>query len=477
MILPVAGRSVNVNHRRSLSNVFKTVRARYSRDKLEKNELDTSDPEVTEVAEPTSSSSEDSTSVKLERRQFSPPPQLDVLSDFSSHESTAEPSTFRAGLEKAVADINNKYGTPASTCLAEGLTDAGVSRLMNANSLPFHTRGIFRPRYQLPMFVHAPARTAQSTAGELQQLSPTASAESVSLDTKDNKEGGCQLPTLMLDKVLGPSFDLGEFMAPENATEQTSELSESGGHIATESMEVASSKNSTRTVVREVDVNSNVDVGPDLDAEEHESENAVPPVTSNQVPSPLIRITTSTENISLRSAESVHCHQRNRSNSDQPPRSPSGSNIGSFDRESLISEISSSDVRRLRSKSSPTNSESYSEIMVKHRQLSGSSRVSNSAEDNVPSVSELVSKFRQMGSVPGTFPANSLSDTSVAHPALRKISRGKQFETFRSRFSNDSEGGSSVLSNLGEAPDDLQIVVPEPGTRDPNFLSSENFEA
>ncbi|KAK9442771.1 Mss4-like protein [Metarhizium brunneum] len=463
--------SVNVNHRRSLSNVFKTVKAKYSRDKLDKNEPDSRETEVTEALESASPITKELTTPKLEPRQVSPPPRLDVLSDYSSHDSSAEPSTFRAGLEKAVADINIKYETPSNSHLMKSMTDTGAKRLTNATSLPFYARGSFRPRYQLPTFVDAPVKTAQSTAGELQLLSPRVSTESVRIGTKGVKgadEGGCHLPTLLLDGVLGPSFDFGEFMTPQQTAEPTVS-SEIGDCLAKDS---ASSENSIGTVVCEHDANNNIELETDSNAKQLD-----PGTTASKdslVPSVALTTATNKDDVASPPAEQVCQHRRCRSNSDQPLRSFSGSNFGSFDHQSLISEISSTEVRRLRSKSTSDNSESYSEIILNPRQTSGSSQVSVSHEENIPSVSELVSKFRRMGSLPGKFPTNSALENPNPHPALRKVSRGKQFETYRSRFSNDSEGDSGLMSSAEEPTDCLQLVIPKTGVRDHNLLTSED---
>ncbi|OAA44863.1 hypothetical protein NOR_03617 [Metarhizium rileyi] len=469
-------RPVNVHHRRSLSNVFKTVKARYSRDKLDRDEADCREAGRLEALPPALPVTKAFITAKLEPRQVSPPPRLDILSEFSSDDPSAEPSTFRACLEKAVTDINNKYGTPSSSRLVESMTDTETKRLMNATSFPFITRNTFRPRYQLPTFVDPPVETAQSTAGELQQLSPTVSAESFPIGTtaaNGSSEGGCHLPTLFLDEVLGPSFDIEEFMTPQLTAEPVV-LNETGDCLGEDSIEPASSKNSTRTVVREVDPANNFEIRADSNAEQ--SEPGTVSSEDNLLSSARTTITTNMGDVTSEPTEESCRHNRSRSNSEQPRRSPSGSNFGSFDHESLISEISTNEVRRLRSKSTPDNSEAFSEIILSRRQISRSSEMSASHEENVPSVSELVSKFRRMGSLPGTFPANSLLEAPNLHPALRKVSHGRQFETYRSRFSNDSEGDSGLMSNA-EPSDCLQLVIPKAGVRDRNFLSSEESAA
>ncbi|KHO00835.1 uncharacterized protein MAM_01613 [Metarhizium album ARSEF 1941] len=467
---------VNVNHRRSLSNVFKTVKARYSRDKLDKNESDCREAEVIEALEPASPIAQDPIPYRLEPRQFSPPPRLDVLSDYSSHDSSAEPPTFRACLEKAVADINIKYETPSNSRLMENMTDTGAKRLTNLTSLSFYARSSFRPRYQLPTFVDAPVKTAQSTAGDLQQLSPRESAESsFPTDRKALERGderGCRLPTLLLDEVLGPSLDLGKFMTPQQTTEPTVS-GDSGDCLTKDAVESASSKSSIGTVVCEHAANNNIEPKTDTDAKQHDPGTVTP--KDDLVPS--VRSTNAATTGDATSTPAKQARGRNRSNSDQPLRSPSGSNFGSFDHESLVSEISSREVRRLRSKSTSDNSENYFEMMLNHRQTSGSSQISMSHDDNIPSVSELVSKFRRMGSLPGKFPEKSPLETPNPHPALRKVSRGKQFETYRNRFSNDSQPDLGLMSNSEEAVDCFQLVVPKTGVRDRDSLSSEDVAA
>ncbi|KAG8406825.1 hypothetical protein J3459_018636 [Metarhizium acridum] len=309
------------------------------RNGLDKHEPDSRETEVTEALESAPPITKELVTSKLEPRQVSPPPRLDVLSDYSSHDSSAEPSTFRACLEKAVADINIKYETPSNPHLMKSMTDTGAQRLTNATSLPFYARGSFRPRYQLPTFVDA-VKTAQSTAGELQQLSPRASTESSRIGTKAIKgvdEGGCHLPTLLLDGVLGPSFDFGEFMTPQQTAEPTVS-SETRDCLVKDTVDSASSKNSIGTVLCEHDASDNIELETDSNAKQLDP--GTTPSKDSLVPSVTMTIATNKDDVASPPAEQVCQHRRGRSNSDQPLRSLSGSNFGSFGHQSLISEIS-----------------------------------------------------------------------------------------------------------------------------------------
>jgi hypothetical protein len=377
-------------------------------------------------------------------------------------------------LEKAVADINKKYTTPLNTCLGDDIQDTGADRLMHAKCLSFYARSGFRPRYQLPRFVDTPAKTDQPTAGELQQLSSEGSTLSDMLDTKGvecGNEGGCHFPTLLLDEVLGPIFNLEEFMAEQQRTGPDI-LKKTGDNCSADSWNAPSSKSTTRTVVCwETDEKNPAEVIPRPDVDQIEAERSS---TEQLTSSVMMKDSANNDSATAKPDMQYPYHRRMRSNSERPSRDPSMSSFGNPDHDSVIPAISCSDVRRLRPRSTPDRSETYSDVMMDSRRISGSSRVSISHDDNVPSVSELVSKFRRMASPPGAFPTTLPPATLAPFTKFRQVSRGKQFEAFLGRFSNDSGSNSAQVSGCGDRAERFQSDAPEVevGGQERNWLDA-----
>lgn len=106
-------------------------------------------------------------------------PRLELLSDITA-DSLQRSSTFRTGLEKAVDDINTKYGDNSKPYVASTSPTSSVA---------IRSRNGFRPRYQLPTFVQAHASRVQPKPGV------SATLESVPLtsgkvdEAKDAKAG------------------------------------------------------------------------------------------------------------------------------------------------------------------------------------------------------------------------------------------------------------------------------------------------
>lgn len=99
-----------------------------------------------------------------------PPPQLDVLSEIPT-DALQRSSTFRACLEKAVDDINVKYGTATSTCLPNGSVHGNDEELGHCtHTIPRHVQTNFQPRYRFPKLVHVPPRRSQPAHSELKQV-------------------------------------------------------------------------------------------------------------------------------------------------------------------------------------------------------------------------------------------------------------------------------------------------------------------
>lgn len=453
-------RPINVNHRRSLSSVFKTVKTRYSRDKLDKNEIERPSPAPPQLIENPELMRREIPVIIPHRRKASPPPCLAMPSDLVARDTIDGPSTFRVSLEKAVQDINNKYGTPSC---AQPCTCCDIQQGLEQNSQEGRDRrypmpisfplSSFCPRYKLPTFMDAPAPKAKSTIGELRDLSSTMSAESIPLEVKmgeedeGEKDGGCHLPTLLLNEAVGSSFDLGEFMTPQVPQAAAQEpvntraiSAETGDSTAKESNIPPLPRDSTHIAIREASKEPHVQV---VSSFNHT------PVEPAPVPAADISSTISStyevDCLPLAQKTPLPTHQRQRSNSEQAPCSTRGSSIGNNDRESLFSDVGV-EMKRARAQSTPDHSE-CSSVVINSRHPSNMSGVLASPDENIPSVSDLVRKFRRMSSLPGVCPPASSLEAPKQHPAIRRVSRGKEFEHFRNRFSSDSEACSMLSSS------------------------------
>lgn len=396
------------------------------------------------------------------RRKASPPPYLAMPSDLVARDAINGPSTFRVSLEKAVQDINNKYGTPSC---AQPCTCCDIQQGLEQNSQEGRDRrypmpisfplSSFRPRYQLPTLMDAPAPKAKSTIGELRDLSLTMSAESISLEVKigdedkGEKDGGCQPPTLLLNEAVGSSFDLGKFMTPQVPQAAAQEpvntraiSAETGDLTAKESTIPSLPRDSTHIAIREASKEPHAQVVSSFNNTPVEPA----PVPAADISS-TIYSTYKVDCLPLAQKTPPPTHQRQRSNSEQAPCSTRGSNIGKDDRESLSSDVGI-EVRRVRAQSTPDHSE-CSSVVINSRHPSNISDVLASSDENIPSVSDLVRKFRRMGSLPGAYPPASSLEAPKQSPAIRRVSRGKEFENFRNRFSSDSEPCSMLSSSPG----------------------------
>lgn len=85
----------------------------------------------------------------------STPPRLDLLPDLAI-DGLQRTSTFRDGLEKAVNDINTKYGDS---------TTPFINSTSPTNSIAVRDKNTFRPRYMVPIYVDSP--TVRPVIGEL----------------------------------------------------------------------------------------------------------------------------------------------------------------------------------------------------------------------------------------------------------------------------------------------------------------------
>lgn len=164
-----AGHPVVVRRRRSLTSAFQTVKTRCSRDKLN----DSDDSGTTKLPRSSGASKESTLKPDDVQSCADSPPRLDVLSELPG-DSLHRSSTFRTSLEKAVEDINVKYGTarlPENQMEEIGNSD----RVCSTRPHPFYARNNFQPRYRLPHFVNTPTVRTQPVVGELKMGSPCSS--------------------------------------------------------------------------------------------------------------------------------------------------------------------------------------------------------------------------------------------------------------------------------------------------------------
>ncbi|UNI21548.1 hypothetical protein JDV02_007528 [Purpureocillium takamizusanense] len=121
------------------------------------------------------------------------PPRLDVLSELPS-DGLHRSSTFRTSLEKAVEDINVKYGTTRLPEKQVGAIGDGDG-VCSTRPPPYYARSNFQPRYRLPQFVTIPPVRTQPTVGELKTGSPYSSKSTSNV-------AGSPLSDFHIDNIL-----------------------------------------------------------------------------------------------------------------------------------------------------------------------------------------------------------------------------------------------------------------------------------
>ncbi|PFH61790.1 hypothetical protein XA68_16218 [Ophiocordyceps unilateralis] len=169
----------HVQRRSSLTNAFHTVKAKCSRDRLPDNEENDETGRVTRLR-PHAGINKQMISGPIHGAPIAdPPPRLDVLSEIPQ-DGLQRSSTFRTCLEKAVEDINEKYGTSSSLCLSRNSGNSNYDSILNSRVTQRRDRSSFQPRYRLPTFVQAPAIRARPAASEVKEI-PCASDGAVSL--------------------------------------------------------------------------------------------------------------------------------------------------------------------------------------------------------------------------------------------------------------------------------------------------------
>ncbi|KAG5925489.1 hypothetical protein E4U53_003291 [Claviceps sorghi] len=374
--------------------------------------------------------------------------------DLVGREKSSGASTFRASLERAVDDINHKYGLSSSS---ESCPSYVIQRGLEQDSQEEKDRPFpapisfplsnFRPRYQLPKFMNAPPRKAKSSVGEVRNLSSTTSAESDPLEEEiaEKDDGGCHLPPMLLNEALDSSFDLGELMTTM-ASQTTSKeaepqrvAAEDGDRSAGQSTSLSSPRDSIHNAAVEGNGKDHAELVPNRNNKSGESTIEVIGNTFSTTSS-----TCESDSLFLAQKMPLPTHQRKRSNSEQATCTTRESSIRNYDPKSLSSDFGI-EVKRVRARSTSDKPECDA-VLINSRQPSNTSDGLAFSDETIPSVSDLVRKFRRMGSLPGELPSTSPTEAYKQYPAIRRISRGKQVERFCNRFTSDSEE-SSVLSS------------------------------
>ena len=198
-----------VYRRRSLTNAFQSVKARCSRDKLYESG-DGTDPGNSFRRRRCSRISKEIISSPIAAKpMIEPPPRLDVLSELP-WDGLHRSSTFRASLEKAVEDINNKYGASCTSRLPENQGSETTNGDHTADSHPAldSARSNFKPRYRLPTFVYVPMVRALPSAGQVTDVSPSPSNEST---RSDRTQMGSLVAKRHIDDILHQTLDTPTF--------------------------------------------------------------------------------------------------------------------------------------------------------------------------------------------------------------------------------------------------------------------------
>ena len=389
-------------------------------------------------------------SAPLDARPLSElPPRLDVLSELSRDQELRRSSTFRACLEKAVEDINIKYGASAP-CLPDpghAIDDVpGDATPGGRRASHYHTRSNFQPRYRLPHFVHVPMTRVQPAVGEVKDAPPGASF-------KPGKPAA-RLSDFHIDEILSKAL-----VAPDSPKGSTSsENKESVAGLRCDDASIASSLSPT--------------MPPKPPFSQHKSED--PNVSSD---APHVAKTNGETESSVSPPVDAECTLPNTGAlpgafpttvDDGPPNSPSDvdddvpGGACSQDAENRADQKIEEPSHPLavaskRVGSTPVDLEAQLEpqaasLDCPETLVLGISKPANngaytaSGRQRAPSVSELVSKFRRMASPPDIFDGSgSRGECEMRVPS------GPALGTWHGRLSQDFDDDSTLRSASGDS--------------------------
>ncbi|KAK3190732.1 hypothetical protein K4F52_003048 [Lecanicillium sp. MT-2017a] len=134
-------------------------------------------------------------------------PRLELLPDITA-DNLQRSSTFRTGLEKAVDDINTKYGDNSKPYVASTSPTSSVA---------IRSRNGFRPRYQLPTFVQAHASRVQPKPGVTATLETVPLTSGKADEAKDAKDAKAGVPESAADST-SPFDDANNTNSYDNST-------------------------------------------------------------------------------------------------------------------------------------------------------------------------------------------------------------------------------------------------------------------
>ncbi|KAJ3478246.1 hypothetical protein NLG97_g8631 [Lecanicillium saksenae] len=325
----------------------------------------------------------------------STPPRLDLLPDLAL-DGLQRSSTFRDGLEKAVNDINTKYGDSSKPF---------INSTSPTNSIAIRDNNTFKPRYMVPIYVDTPnAPNVRPAIGELwttlmsqpEPLLPPSrleagqdvrkagypSKESRKFDVKCYKEEKIHMP------VVGEEVEISEESAfPSHSGRESSATILS---VTEKDDDDASAAPTTDFEDTDVEINTK------------SVDRTSVPVQAKAVPEPVDHGSLSSHDTVSTSVASQRMSQGH----------SSSATAGSTD-----DEDDSSDTQ----------------------QTSGSDRVRNSS---APSVAALVSKFRRMAQSPDQ---TQQTDDTQDQDQASVGSNSKFIQSYRQR-SEDGENEDSLLS-------------------------------
>lgn len=370
-----------------------------------------------------------------------PAPQLDVLYTNGLHRS----ATFRTCLEKAVDDINDKYGNSASACLPDrqigGSSDDEPETSTNSTSHLARTN--FQPRYRLPRLVQIPPLRSEPAASELEQVLPQSSNER-GRPGRDGSPSPDRHEHETVEQAFKPTKPSTEaFVGEQTNCYQKSDYTHSK---VSSSSRLSSSLSSTTSEKSCPGARNNA--APNLRRlarrlEDHHAASGrarcPPPFIVDAIPGTFSEDFDGEVPNSDSSIGDAHFGD---THGPQPQNLPPKDEASS--RAAVVA------LKRVRSipKSSEACSEAELPPLHRPRTYDDKHAAAPASQQRAPSVSELVSKFRQMESPPSYILRASIAGNADFHVMSAKAGI---LGTSRSNFSDDSEDTSALASNAEDA--------------------------
>lgn len=371
------------------------------------------------------------------------PPRLDALPELLRDEGLRRSSTFRACLEKAVEDINLKYGA-STTRLPDDAADdaAGDSVSSSRRASQYNTRSSFQPRYRLPQFVHVPMSRAQPAVGEVKDGSPRSSTATECIPTSLSSG-------FHIDEVLGEAF-----ASPCSLRDPSYPEDDEGARLGSDSAPGPSSLLITSTPSSSVAISSTPppaeldgrEVGSPGDCQYMYVEstsgcNSASPPADVECPTPIAGSNTGTNATAadnslpsalLSSAFSQDARKYNAPKADEPSHP-------------LVDALKQAD-------SAP---EAGPEPAPQERPKADDGIRTARDQQRAPSVSELVSKFRRMESPPAGLDYSGARREGDPRSSQGPVTASGWYE----RASQDYDEGSPLIPVYGDGASSMHLVA------------------